>query len=107
MNNLALLYESLNKWIDIYLGKVPDLGTKDCPLCVEYHNEGPNTCEGCPVKIRTNSKLCRSTPYMMWLLHHAYSHDGPREIKCNVCLDICNDIIRFIEELLHWYKENE
>lgn len=64
---LKALRGSIKKWEAIVAGTGADQGGENCPLCVRFAL-GPNeSCEGCPVAVRTGKDDCLGTPYIdLW-----------------------------------------
>lgn len=69
---LKALKGSINKWRKIVNGTGKDFGFDNCPCCKEYYKvlDGlVDSCDGCPIKMKTGLDLCEGTPYhhpLLW-----------------------------------------
>ena len=55
---------SIAKWEAIYAGTGVDKGCDNCPLCHLFLY--PDSCNRCPVFLKTRQELCLDTPYVQW-----------------------------------------
>ena len=66
-DELLALKRSIQKWKLIERGEMPDLGNKNCDLCIKHSNAaGFTQCRGCPVMDYTGVTGCRNTPWTAW-----------------------------------------
>jgi len=101
------LKKSIEKWEKIVNGKEGDLGSLNCALCGVFITKDKR-CVGCPVYMKTGEPLCRETPYIDWLKHHAYRHFNVLLGDCNVmltpCVVECPECKRLAQEELEFLK---
>jgi len=70
------LQESILKWGLIAKGEMPDMGSDNCSLCIEFLDLEAAICGGCPVAESAGLIGCRNTPYMAWIAEVEKRHDG-------------------------------
>lgn len=58
------LLESIEKWRQIEVGEMADMGVSNCSLCMEFWTI--YSCNGCPVSAHTGYKFCIATLYEEW-----------------------------------------
>jgi len=108
---LEALEGSIEKWEKIVAEKGKDLGSLNCALCGVFITKDKR-CVGCPVYMKTGEPLCRETPYIDWLKHHAYRHFNvlflsdcslmltPCVVECPTCKELAEEELNFLKELL-------
>ena len=104
------LKKSIEKWEKIVAEKGKDLGSDNCALCGLFATKD-RKCVGCPVYMKTGEPLCRETPYIDWLKHHAYRHFNvllgdcnimftPCVVECPTCKELAQEELEFLKSLL-------
>jgi len=107
---LEALEKSIEKWEKIVAEKGKDLGSLNCALCGLFITKD-RKCVGCPVYMNTGQRLCRETPYIDWLKHHAYRHFNvllgncplmltPCVVECPECKELAQRELEFLKSLL-------
>jgi hypothetical protein len=106
-STLVALNGSINKWAQIFAGKLTDKGTTNCPLCEKfYERRDPDNshiwCYGCPVSKRVNDDWCDSTPYIEWQKHQRdqHNHTINMTVDCPTCTELAQAELEFLRSLL-------
>ncbi len=93
---LEALRGSVAKWQQIVDGEGMDLGTYNCPLCLEFYDgEESGDCDGCPVAAKTGTQYCNRTPYEDLELNMK-----PRETYTEVDVEGARRELEFLKSLL-------
>jgi len=106
---LEALEKSIKKWEKIVSGKEGDLGSRNCALCKLFATKDKR-CVGCPVYMKTGERLCKKTPYVEWLKHHANEHREFSEayiVKCPTCKELAQKELEFLKSLLPETQKNK
>jgi hypothetical protein len=85
---LTALQGSISKWEAIVAGTGDDLGTDNCPLCLEFADKHADVnedeprwasegCFGCPVAEKVGTHSCCRTPYQAWA-NHSWDVNGKK-----------------------------
>ena len=97
-----LLRESIEKWVHIVCSTGVDEGTKNCALCREYYDEGPNIsdsgCKGCPILEYIGEGECERTPYWDWVKANS-EMTMPYENVNDETMDAAKKELKFLEDL--------
>lgn len=95
---LTALKGSIDKWQKIVDGTGVDDGALNCPLCRLFDD----TCEKCPVAIKSGKSNCDNTPYPKWRDHQKSIHYASDDwtVKCCWCRQFAEEELEFLKGLL-------
>ena len=88
---IELLLKSVEKWQDVVDGIIPNIGSSDCPLCIEYHVMGE--CTNCPLHEQGEEFYCFNTDIS---IYQRYCEDH--------CLENAEEMLNMLEYMVGLYK---
>jgi hypothetical protein len=93
------LDKSIRKWTRIVWWWGGDYGTSNCALCeLFYNHQTDDVCDGCPVFLRTGSRLCYGSPYDDWMEYFQY-WCVPYRVTDDKSLELAKAVLEFLKSL--------